>query len=117
MEAKAILRNCPVPPRKARLVADLIRGMEAEKALYILKHHTQSSSYNIEKLLRSAISNWQAANPEQRIEDAKLYVKTIFVDGGRMIKRIKPAPQGRMHRIRKRSNHITLILDSKNSAE
>jgi large subunit ribosomal protein L22 len=88
--------------------------MEVEKALFVLKHHTQSSAYNIEKLLRSAISNWQAANPDARMEDSGLFIKTIFVDGGRMLKRIQPAPQGRAHRIRKRSNHITLVLDSKN---
>lgn len=114
MEAVAKLNNCPVSPRKMRLLADQIRGMQIDKALYTLKF-SQRRQYAIrlEKLLLSAINNWEKKNEGERIEDNSLFVKTIFVDGGAMLKRIKPAPQGRAYRIRKRSNHITIIVDSK----
>ena len=97
-----------------RLVADLVRGVEVEKALQILKFNSKEASINLEKLLSSAISNWQAKNETASIEEAGLFVKEIFVDSAGMLKRLRPAPQGRAHRIRKRSNHVTLVLGSKN---
>ena len=106
----AKLTNCPTSPRKMRLVADQIRGVEVEKALSILKFSPKEASRNLEKLLLSAIANWQAKNEDANIEDAGLYVKSIFVDGAGMLKRLRPAPQGRAHRIRKRSNHVTIEL-------
>ncbi len=109
----AILRNCPSSPRKMRLVADLIRGVEVEKALDILAYSPKAASQNLEKLLKSAIANWQVKNEDKRVEEAGLYVKEIFVNEGRTLKRIKPAPQGRANRIRKRSNHVTIVVDSK----
>jgi large subunit ribosomal protein L22 len=111
----AILRNCPTSPRKMRLVADMVRGMDVNRALDILKYSSKEASNRLEKLLLSAIANWQVKNEGVRIEDSKLIVKEIFVDGGRMLKRIQPAPQGRAHRIRKRSNHVTLVLDNLNN--
>lgn len=113
----ASLRNCPTSPRKMRLVVDLIRGQEVNKALDVLKYSSKEASGRVEKLLLSAISNWQNKNEGVRIEDSQLFVKEIFVDQGRTLKRLRPAPQGRAHRIRKRSNHVTLILDSKNKNE
>ena len=110
----AKLNNCPTSPRKMRLIADLIRGMNVEKALNELKLNPKEASSRMEKLLLSALSNWEAKNEGQRIDDSQLYISEIKVDGGRMLKRIQPAPQGRAHRIRKRSNHVTLILDSRN---
>lgn len=110
----AVLRNCPTSPRKMRLVADMIRGMEVNQALDQLKFSSKEASRKVEKLLLSAIANWQAKKEDERIEDSNLYVSKIFVDSGRMLKRIQPAPQGRAHRIRKRSNHVTIYLDSKN---
>ena len=110
----AVLRNCPTSPRKMRLVADMIRGMEVNKALDVLKFSSKEASRRVEKLLLSAIANWQAKNEDERLEDNNLIVSRIFVDSGRMLKRIQPAPQGRAHRIRKRSNHISIYLDSKN---
>lgn len=109
----ASLRNCPTSPRKMRLVIDLIRGQEVNKALDILKFSQKEASGRVEKLLLSAISNWQNKNEGVRIEDSHLFVKEAFVDQGRTLKRLRPAPQGRAHRIRKRSNHVTVILDSK----
>lgn len=109
--AFAKLNNCPTSPRKMRLVADQIRGKQVEKALNILKFSTKEASGRLEKLLLSAINNWQNKNEGQRIEDHQLFVKEIYVDGGRMLKRLRPAPQGRGYRVRKRSNHVTLILD------
>lgn len=109
----ARLVNNPTSPRKARLVADVIRGKKVELALHILKNMPQEASGKLHKLLLSAIANWQNKNEGVRIEDSNLFVKEIFVDGGRQLKRIRTAPQGRAHRIRKRSNHITMILDSK----
>ena len=111
----AKLRNCPTSPRKMRLVADMVRGMEVNKALDVLKYSSKEASNRVEKLLLSAIANWQEKNEGVRIEDSKLIVKEIFVDGGRTLKRIQPAPQGRTHRIRKRSNHVTLMLDNLNN--
>ena len=113
MEAIAKLNNCPTSPRKMRLVIDLIRGQKVEQALHILKFNTKEASGRVEKLLLSAVSNWQAKNEGARMEDASLYVKTAYVDGGAQVKRMRPAPQGRGHRIRKRSNHVTLVIDSK----
>ncbi len=113
MEAVARLRNQPTSPRKMRLLADLIRGKEVEEALNILKFSTKHPSVPLEKLLLSAISNWRMKNEGQDVAAANLIVKTIFVDGGRTLKRMNPAPQGRAYRLRKRSNHVTLIVDSK----
>ncbi len=110
----ARLNNCPTSPRKMRLVADIIRGKEVDKALGILKYTKKEAAGRLEKLLLSAIANWQAKNEGVRIEDSNLYVKEIFVDSGRVLKRLRPAPQGRAHRIRKRSNHVTIVVDSKN---
>lgn len=115
MEAVAILKNVPTSPRKMRLVADMIRGERVNKALSILKFEPKVGAEKIEKLLLSAISNWQIKNEDAKIEEADLYVKTISVDGGRMLKRLRPAPQGRAHRIRKRSNHVTIVIDSLNA--
>src|SRR5210317_1161008 len=109
----AKLNGCPTSPRKMRLVADLIRGVEVERALQILKFNSKEASINLEKLLLSAIANWQAKNEDANIEDAGLFIKEIYVDSAGMLKRLRPAPQGRAHRIRKRSNHVTLILGSK----
>ena len=114
MEAIAKLNNVPTSPRKMRLIADLIRGMGVDLALNTLKFDSKIGSKRMEKLLLSAISNWQEKNKDQKIEDADLFIKEIFVNGGKMIKRLRPAPQGRAHRIRKRSNHVTIVLDSLN---
>lgn len=111
----AKLNNCPTSPRKMRLVADLIRGKDAEAALNILKFTQKEAAGRLYKLLLSAIANWQEKNEGVRMEDANLYVKSIMVDSARQLKRIRPAPQGRAHRIRKRSNHVTLILGSENA--
>ena len=108
----ARLVNVPTSPRKMRLVADLIRGVRVNQALSILKYEPKVGAAKLEKLLLSAISNWEAKNKEEKLEEADLFVKDIFVDGGRILKRLRPAPQGRAHRIRKRSNHVTLIVDS-----
>ncbi len=113
MEAVARLRNEPTSPRKMRLLADLIRGTEVEKALNTLKFSTKHPSVPLEKLLLSAVANWRVKNEGVDVASADLYVKTIFVDGGRSLKRMRPAPQGRAYRVRKRSNHITLIVDSR----
>ncbi len=115
MEAVARLRNYPTSPRKMRLLADLIRGMEVENALNTLKFSSKDPSVPLEKLLLSAIANWRVKNEGVDVAEANLHVKTIFVDGGRVLKRMRPAPQGRAYRVRKRSNHITLIVDSKNT--
>lgn len=115
--AFAKLNNCPTSPRKMRLVADLVRGVQIEKALAILKFNPKESSRRLEKLLLSAIANWQAKNEDASIEEAELFIKEIRVDGGSMLKRLRPAPQGRAHRIRKRSNHVTLVLGSNNNTQ
>jgi len=111
--AFAKLNNCPTSPRKMRLVADLIRGLDADKALAELKLNPKEASGRMEKLLLSALSNWETKNEGKRMDEANLYVSEVTVDGGRMLKRVQPAPQGRAHRIRKRSNHVTLVVDSK----
>jgi large subunit ribosomal protein L22 len=113
MEATAKLRNVPTSPRKMRLVADMVRGQKVTRALGLLKFEANSGAARVEKLLLSALANWQQHNEDERIEDANLYIKEIFVDEGRQLKRLRPAPQGRGHRIRKRSNHVTLVIDTK----
>ena len=110
----AKLNNCPTSPRKMRLVADLVRGKKVEYALHMLKNAPQQASERLRKLLLSAIANWQAKNEGVRLEESNLFVKDILVDSGRMLKRLQTAPQGRAHRIRKRSNHVTLFVDSRN---
>ncbi|HRS18315.1 MAG TPA: 50S ribosomal protein L22 [Bacteroidales bacterium] len=112
LKAFAILRNCPSSPRKMRLVADMVRGKEVNNALDLLRYSTKESSRKVEKLVLSAINNWQQKSEGKRIEDNQLYIKEIFVDEGRMLKRIQPAPQGRAHRVRKRSNHVTVVVDT-----
>jgi large subunit ribosomal protein L22 len=111
MEAIARLNNVPTSPRKMRLVADLVRGKRVGIALSILKFTPNHGAIRLEKLVLSAIANWQAKNPDEKLEDADLYIKTVMVDEGRSLKRLRPAPQGRGHRIRKRSNHVTLVID------
>jgi large subunit ribosomal protein L22 len=113
MEAVAKLNNYPTSPRKMRLLADLIRGMEVDKALGILQFNPKHPAVPLYKLLKSAINNWEQKNTDAKVEDANLVVKTIMVDGGRVIRRMRPAPQGRGYRIRKRSNHVTLVVDTK----
>ena len=117
MEAVAKLNNVPTSPRKMRVVADLVRGERVNNALNVLKFESKQGAARIEKLLLSAISNWQQKNEDQKLEEADLYVKDIFVDSGRILKRLRPAPQGRAHRIRKRSNHVTIVVDSYNTPE
>ncbi len=109
---RAVLRDCPTSPRKMRLVIDMITGMDVNRALDVLKFSSKEASGRVEKLLLSAIANWQAKNEDVRIEDSNLYIKEAFVDQGRTLRRLQTAPQGRAYRIRKRSNHVTLILDS-----
>ncbi|MGB5982194.1 MAG: 50S ribosomal protein L22 [Nonlabens sp.] len=106
----AKLINCPTSPRKMRLVADIIRGKKVEDALNILKFSSKEAARKLDKLVLSAIANWQSKNEDADVSDANLFIKEIRVDGGTMLKRLRPAPQGRAHRIRKRSNHVTLIL-------
>ena len=113
----AVLRNCPTSPRKMRLVTDMIKGVEVNKALDMLKFSNKEASRKVEKLLLSALANWQAKNEGARIEESDLYVKTAFVDQSRTLKRIQPAPQGRAHRIKKRSNHVTVVIDARNQVE
>jgi len=108
--AFAKLNNCPTSPRKMRLVADLVRGQKVERALNILRFSSKEASRKLEKLLLSAINNWEQKNAEGNVAEAGLVVKEIRVDGGMMLKRLRPAPQGRAHRIRKRSNHVTIVL-------
>ncbi len=115
--AFAKLNNCPTSPRKMRLVADLVRGEKVEKALQILRFSSKEASRKLEKLLLSALANWQSKNEDASIEDADLIVSEIRVDGGAMLKRLRPAPQGRAHRIRKRSNHVTIVVGSKNNTQ
>ena len=112
--AFAKLNNCPTSPRKMRLIADLIRGMDADKAALIKKLNPKEASGRMEKLLLSALANWEVKNEDKRIDESNLYISEVKVDCGRMLKRIQPAPQGRAHRIRKRSNHVTLVVDSRN---
>lgn len=116
-EGKAVLRNSSIATRKMRMVVDLIRGMEVEHALNVLKFTSKAGAPPIRKLLLSAIANYEAKNEGVRVGGGSLYIKEAFVDGGRQLKRFRPAPQGRAHRIRKRSSHVTLILDTKETAE
>ena len=111
--AFAKLNNCPTSPRKMRLIADLIRGMDADRALAELKLNPKEASARMEKLLLSALANWETKNEGKRMDENNLYVSEVKVDSGRMLKRVQPAPQGRAHRIRKRSNHVTLVVDSR----
>ena len=111
--AFAKLNNCPTSPRKMRLIADLIRGLDADKALAELKLNPKEASGRMEKLLLSALANWESKNEGKRMDEANLYVSEVKVDSARMLKRVQPAPQGRAHRIRKRSNHVTLVVDSR----
>ena len=115
--AFAKLNNCPTSPRKMRLMADLIRGEGVDKALSVLRFSPKESSVRLEKLLLSAVANWQAKNEDGDVEKAGLIVKEIRVDSARMLKRLRPAPQGRAHRIRKRSNHVTLVLGAQDNAQ
>ena len=115
--AFAKLNNCPTSPRKMRLVADLVRGEKVEKALNILKFSQKEASRRLEKLVLSAVANWQAKNEDSDVEAASLFIKEIRVDSGTMLKRLRPAPQGRAHRIRKRSNHVTIVLGAINNTE
>jgi large subunit ribosomal protein L22 len=112
---QAVLKNCPTSPRKMRLVTDLISGLEVNKALDVLKFSHQEASRRMEKLLMSAISNWQSKNEGVRVEESNLFVKEVHVDSGRVLKRLQTAPQGRAYRIKKRSNHVTMVIDSKKS--
>lgn len=114
---KSSLRNIPTSPRKMRLVADMIRGERVSIALNILRFDSKHASNTLEKLLLTAISDWQIQNEDVNIEHSDLYVKEIFVDSARMLKRLRPAPQGRAHRIRKRSNHVTIVIDNHNTNE
>jgi large subunit ribosomal protein L22 len=115
--AFAKLNNCPTSPRKMRLVADLVRGKKVEDALNILKFSSKEAARRLDKLVLSAIANWQAKNEDVDVADAGLFIKEIRVDGGSMLKRLRPAPQGRAHRIRKRSNHVTVVLGQTNNTE
>lgn len=111
-KAYAILRDCPSSPRKMRLVVDLVRGKDVNSALNILRYTPKHVAEDVRKLILSAIANWKAKNEQIRIEEANLFVKEIYVCQGKTLKRIQPAPQGRAHRIRKRSNHVTVVVDS-----
>jgi len=115
--AFAKLKNCPTSPRKMRLVADMVRGQKVERALHLLKFSNKEASRRVEKLVLSAIANWEAKNAEASIEDADLFIKEIKVDSGSMLKRLRPAPQGRAHRIRKRSNHVTVVLAANDNTQ
>jgi large subunit ribosomal protein L22 len=118
MEAIAKLRNCPNSPRKMRLIADIIRGKSVEEALNIVKFHPMKTyAQRIEKLILSAVSNWQIKNDDTKVEQSNLFVKTVYVDNAKQLKRVRPAPQGRANRIRKRSNHVTLIVDNREKKE
>ena len=112
-EFSATLRNNPTSPRKMRKVVELVRGENVEIALHILEHAPQEASVKLRKLLLSAIANWQNKNEGVRLEDSNLFIEEIMVDGGRSLKRIKPAPQGRAYRVHKRSNHVKVILGSR----
>ena len=115
--AFAKLNNCPTSPRKMRLVADMIRGAKVERALQLLKFSNKEASRKVEKLVLSAIANWEAKNEEANLEEADLFIKEIKVDSGAMLKRLRPAPQGRAHRIRKRSNHVTVVIGAKDNTQ
>lgn len=116
MEAVAKLNNCPIAPRKMMLVADAVRGVQVIDALNTLRYAQKAGAPLVEKLILSAVANWENKNPDESVEDADLYVKSIFVTGGRQLKRFRPAPQGRAHRIRKRSNHVTVVIDARSTS-
>lgn len=116
-KAFAKLNNCPTSPRKMRLVADLVRGQKVERALNILRFSTKEASRKLEKLVLSAINNWEQKNADGNVSEAGLFIKEIRVDGGMMLKRLRPAPQGRAHRIRKRSNHVTIVLGANDNTQ
>jgi len=109
----AKLNDCPSSPRKMRLVAHLVNGKNVELAMHILQHTPNYAAEKLGKLIKSALANWQKKNEGVRMEDSNLYIKEVKVDGGRSLKRVQPAPQGRAHRIKKRSNHVTVIVDSR----
>lgn len=111
----ARLQDNPTSPRKMRIMADVIRGKDVDYALSVLKYSRREAAQKLLKLLKSAVANWQVKNEGVRLEDAQLYVKSVVVDGGRMLKRIRTAPQGRAHRVRKRSNHVTIVIDDRNA--
>lgn len=115
--AFAKLNNCPTSPRKMRLVADMVRGTKVERALQLLKFSNKEASRKVEKLVLSAVANWEAKNEEASIEEADLFIKEIKVDSGTMLKRLRPAPQGRAHRIRKRSNHVTVVIGANDNTQ
>ena len=115
--AFAKLNNCPTSPRKMRLVADMVRGKKVERALQLLKFSNKEASRRVETLLLSAVANWEAKNEEASIEEADLFIKEIKVDSGSRLKRLRPAPQGRAHRIRKRSNHVTVVLAANDNTQ
>ena len=115
--AFAKLNNCPTSPRKMRLVADMVRGKKVERALHLLKFSNKEASRRVETLLLSAVANWEAKNEDASVEDADLFIKEIKVDSGSMLKRLRPAPQGRAHRIRKRSNHVTVVLGANDNTQ
>jgi large subunit ribosomal protein L22 len=117
MKSFAILRNCPTSPRKMRYVVDMIRGQEVNRALDILKFSNKEASERVEKLLKSAIANWQKKNEGERLEDNTLVVSEVKVDSGRVLKRLRTAPQGRGYRMQKRSNHVTLVVDTLQSEQ
>ncbi|MBQ4356036.1 MAG: 50S ribosomal protein L22 [Bacteroidales bacterium] len=110
----ARLQDNPTSPRKMRIMADVIRGKDVDYALAVLKYSKREAAGKLLKLLKSAVANWQVKNEGVRLEDSQLYVKSVVVDGGRMLKRIRTAPRGMAHRVRKRSNHVTIIIDDKN---
>ena len=112
----AKLKGCPSSPRKMRYVVDMVRGMEVNRALGVLRFSKKKAAYDVEKLLRSAIANWETKN-DRKAEDGELFVSRIFVDQGVTMKRMRPAPQGRGYRIRKRSNHVTIFVDTKPNDE
>lgn len=115
--AFAKLNNCPTSPRKMRLVADMVRGKKVERALHLLKFSNKEAARRVETLLLSAVANWEAKNEEASVEEADLFIKEIKVDSGSMLKRLRPAPQGRAHRIRKRSNHVTVVLGANDNTQ
>ncbi|MFT5863101.1 MAG: large subunit ribosomal protein L22 [Flavobacteriales bacterium] len=115
--AFAKLNNCPTSPRKMRLVADMVRGKKVERALHLLKFSNKEASRRVETLLLSAVANWEAKNEDASVEEADLFIKEIKVDSGSMLKRLRPAPQGRAHRIRKRSNHVTVVLGANDNTQ
>jgi len=115
--AFAKLNNCPTSPRKMRLVADMVRGKKVERALHLLKFSNKEAARRVETLLLSAVANWEAKNEDASVEEADLFIKEIKVDSGSMLKRLRPAPQGRAHRIRKRSNHVTVVLGANDNTQ